>query len=105
MTNEDYFLVLFQIVCLLMFSCGVVVLTQHSEWFGVNEKAGCLFWRLFWARVQSDRLARGGRAIAQYGGPKHQKFKLPDLRQSNDFDQRHAEIGFASCTSCLQMRR
>jgi hypothetical protein len=35
MTNEDYFLVLFQIVCLLMFSCGVVVLTQHSEWFGV----------------------------------------------------------------------
>jgi len=35
MTNEDYFLVLFQIVCLLMFFCGVVVLTQHSEWFGV----------------------------------------------------------------------
>ena len=35
MTNEDYFLVLFQIVCLLMFCCGVVVLTQHSEWFGV----------------------------------------------------------------------
>jgi hypothetical protein len=35
MTNENYFLVLFQIACLLMFSCGVVVLTQHPEWFGV----------------------------------------------------------------------
>ena len=35
MTDENYFLMLFQIVCLLMFSCGVVVLTQHPEWFGV----------------------------------------------------------------------
>jgi hypothetical protein len=35
MTDENYFLMLFQIVCLLMFSCGVVVLTHHPEWFGV----------------------------------------------------------------------
>ena len=35
MTNENYFLVLFQIACLLMFFCGVAVLTQHPEWFGI----------------------------------------------------------------------
>jgi len=35
MTNENYFLVLFKIACLLMFFCGVAVLTQHPEWFGV----------------------------------------------------------------------
>ena len=34
MGDEDYLLVLLQIVCLLMFSCGFVVLTQHPEWFG-----------------------------------------------------------------------
>jgi hypothetical protein len=35
MAYEKYLLVLFQIVCLLMFSCGAVVLAQHPEWFGV----------------------------------------------------------------------
>jgi hypothetical protein len=35
MTDEKYFLVLLQIACLLVFSCGVVLLTQHPEWFGV----------------------------------------------------------------------
>jgi hypothetical protein len=34
MADEDYLMVLLQIVCLLTFSCGVVVLTQHPEWFG-----------------------------------------------------------------------
>jgi hypothetical protein len=34
MADENYLLLLLQIVCLLMFSCGVVVLTQHPEWFG-----------------------------------------------------------------------
>jgi len=31
MADEDYLLVLLQIVCLLMFSCGFVVLTQYPE--------------------------------------------------------------------------
>jgi len=35
MADEDYLVLLLQIICLLMFSCGVVVLTQHWEWFGV----------------------------------------------------------------------
>jgi hypothetical protein len=35
MADEDYLLVLLQILCLLMFSCGFVVLTQHPEWFGL----------------------------------------------------------------------
>jgi hypothetical protein len=34
MADENYLLLLLQIVCLLMFSCGVVVLTRHPEWFG-----------------------------------------------------------------------
>jgi len=34
MADENYLLVLLQIICLLMFSGGVVVLTQHPEWFG-----------------------------------------------------------------------
>ena len=34
MADEDYLLVLLQILCLLMFSCGFVVLPQHPEWFG-----------------------------------------------------------------------
>jgi hypothetical protein len=34
MADENYLLLLLQIVCLLMFSCGVVVLTQHPDWFG-----------------------------------------------------------------------
>jgi hypothetical protein len=34
MADENYLLLLLQIVCLLMFSCSVVVLTQHPEWFG-----------------------------------------------------------------------
>jgi hypothetical protein len=35
MADENYLLLLLQIVCLLMFSRGVVVLTQDREWFGV----------------------------------------------------------------------
>jgi hypothetical protein len=34
MVDEDYLLVLLQIPCLLILSCGFVVLTQHPEWFG-----------------------------------------------------------------------
>jgi hypothetical protein len=34
MTDEKYSLVLLQLLCLLMFSCGVALLTQHPEWFG-----------------------------------------------------------------------
>jgi hypothetical protein len=34
MADENYLLFLVQLVCVLMFSCAVVVLTQHSEWFG-----------------------------------------------------------------------
>jgi hypothetical protein len=34
MTDENYFLLLTWIVCALMFSCGVVALTHHPEWFG-----------------------------------------------------------------------
>jgi len=34
MADENYLLVLLQIICLLVFSWGVVVLTQHPEWFG-----------------------------------------------------------------------
>ena len=34
MADDDYLLVILQIVCLLIFSCGVAVLTQHLEWFG-----------------------------------------------------------------------
>jgi hypothetical protein len=34
MTDENYSLVLLQLLCLLMFSCGVVLLTRHPEWFG-----------------------------------------------------------------------
>ena len=33
-TDENYSLVLLQLLCLLMFSCGVVLLTRHPEWFG-----------------------------------------------------------------------
>jgi hypothetical protein len=34
MIDENYSLVLLQLLCLLMFSCGVALLTQHPEWFG-----------------------------------------------------------------------
>ena len=34
MTDENYFLLLTWTVCALMFSCGVVALTHHPEWFG-----------------------------------------------------------------------
>jgi hypothetical protein len=36
MTNENYSLVLLQLLCLLMFACGVVLLTRHPEWFGAQ---------------------------------------------------------------------
>jgi hypothetical protein len=39
MADEDYLLVLLQIVCLLMFSCGFVVLTQHPEGLAPNKTA------------------------------------------------------------------
>ena len=34
MTDENYFLLLLWTICALIFSCGVVALTHHSEWFG-----------------------------------------------------------------------
>ena len=34
MTDENYFLLLVCTICALTFSCGVVVLTHHPEWFG-----------------------------------------------------------------------
>ena len=39
MSDENYSLVLLQIICLLMFFCGVVALTQHPEWFDAPNKA------------------------------------------------------------------
>jgi hypothetical protein len=38
MSDENYSLVLLQIICLLMFSCGFVALTQYPEWFGPPNK-------------------------------------------------------------------
>jgi hypothetical protein len=38
MSDENYSLVLLQVICLLMFSCGFVALTQHPEWFGAPNK-------------------------------------------------------------------
>ena len=38
MSDENYSLVLLQIICLLMFSCGVVALTLHPEWFSAPNK-------------------------------------------------------------------
>jgi hypothetical protein len=43
MSDENYSLVLLQIICLLMFSFGVMVLTQHPEWFGMPNKTAA--WR------------------------------------------------------------
>jgi len=34
MADENYLLLLLQVVCLLMFSYSMVLLTQHPEWFG-----------------------------------------------------------------------
>jgi hypothetical protein len=37
MSDENFSLVLLQIICLLMFSCGFVAFTQHPEWFGAPD--------------------------------------------------------------------
>jgi len=34
MTDEKYFSLLLWTICLLMFACGVVALTQYPDWFG-----------------------------------------------------------------------
>lgn len=34
MTDERYFSLLLMMISVLMFACGVVALTQHSDWFG-----------------------------------------------------------------------
>jgi hypothetical protein len=43
MSDENYSLVLVQMICLLMFSFGVMVLAQHLEWFDVPNKTAA--WR------------------------------------------------------------
>jgi hypothetical protein len=42
LVDENYALVLLQIICLLMFSCGFGVLTQHPEWFDAPKKTATL---------------------------------------------------------------
>ena len=34
MTDENYFMLLLGAICVLLFACSVVALTQHPEWFG-----------------------------------------------------------------------
>jgi hypothetical protein len=34
MTDENYCTLLLWTICVLMFACGIVALTQHPEWFG-----------------------------------------------------------------------
>jgi hypothetical protein len=34
MDDENYFVLLLWTICVLMFACGVVALTEHPEWFG-----------------------------------------------------------------------
>jgi hypothetical protein len=34
MTDEKYFTLLLWTICVLLFACSVVALTQHPEWFG-----------------------------------------------------------------------
>jgi hypothetical protein len=34
MTDDNYFAVLVWTICMLMFACGVVALSEHPEWFG-----------------------------------------------------------------------
>jgi hypothetical protein len=34
MTDEIYLKLLLLTICVLMFACGVVALTEHSVWFG-----------------------------------------------------------------------
>jgi|GEM_PF-2887520 len=34
MTDEKYLSLLVWTICVLMFACGVVALTQHPDWFG-----------------------------------------------------------------------
>jgi hypothetical protein len=34
MTDERYVTLLVWAICVLMFGCGVVALTQHPDWFG-----------------------------------------------------------------------
>lgn len=34
MSEENYFSFLVCMICLLMFACSVVAITEHPEWFG-----------------------------------------------------------------------
>jgi hypothetical protein len=34
MTDERYLTLLVWTICVLMFACGVVAITQHPQWFG-----------------------------------------------------------------------
>jgi hypothetical protein len=34
MSDDNYLALLLWTICLLTFSCGVVALTHHPEWFG-----------------------------------------------------------------------
>jgi hypothetical protein len=34
MTDENYVAALIWTICMLMFACSVVALTQHPDWFG-----------------------------------------------------------------------
>jgi hypothetical protein len=34
MTDERYMVLLLWTICVLMFACSVVAITQHPEWFG-----------------------------------------------------------------------
>jgi hypothetical protein len=34
MTDDRYFPLLLWTICVLMFACGVMAITQHPEWFG-----------------------------------------------------------------------
>jgi len=34
MTDDRYLSLLVWTICMLMFACGVVAITQHPEWFG-----------------------------------------------------------------------
>ena len=34
MSDKNYFSLLVCMICLLMFACSVVAITEHPEWFG-----------------------------------------------------------------------
>jgi hypothetical protein len=34
MTDDRYFALLIWTICVLMFACSIVAITEHPEWFG-----------------------------------------------------------------------